>query len=236
MRKILVFTATYNEAENIKIFLDKLVNIKQNFDVLIVDDNSPDNTGSMIEKYKSYNSKKINLLKRIKKEGLNTAHKLGFNYAKKNNYDLLITLDADLSHDPMLIPEFIKLLETNSFVIGSRYMPRGRNEMSFLRYILSFFGNKLIKFVLKINLDEFTTSYRGFNLKTLKDFDMNEVSLEGYSFFLGTINLLNKSNNKMTQIPITFKDRKKGKSKIPRLEIIRTLKNLLFIKLGIIKK
>ena len=67
MRKILVFTATYNEAENIKIFLDKLVNIKQNFDVLIVDDNSPDNTGSMIEKYKSFNSKKINLLKRIKK-------------------------------------------------------------------------------------------------------------------------------------------------------------------------
>ena len=236
MRKILVFTATYNEAENIKNFLDKLVNIKQAFDVLIIDDNSPDNTWSIIEKYKSYNSKKINLLKRSKKEGLNTAHKLGYNYAKKNNYDLLITLDADLSHDPMLIPEFIKHLETNSFVIGSRYMPGGRNEMSFFRYILSFFGNKLIKFVLKINLDEFTTSYRGFNLRTLKDFDMNEVSLEGYSFFLGTINLLDKTNNKMSQIPITFQDRKKGKSKIPRLEIIRTLKNLLLIKLDIIKK
>ncbi len=236
MRKVLVFTATFNEVENINSFLDKITAIKENFDVLIVDDNSPDNTWSVIEKYKSHASKTINLIKRSKKEGLNTAHKLGFNYAKKNNYDLLITLDADLSHDPMLIPEFIKLLETNSFVIGSRYMPRGRNEMSFLRYILSFFGNKLIKFVLKINLDEFTTSYRGFNLRTLKGFDMNEVSLEGYSFFLGTINLLNKSNNKMTQIPITFKDRKKGKSKIPRLEIIRTLKNLLFIKLGIIKK
>ena len=135
----------------------------------------------------------------------------------------------------MLIPEFIKHLETN-FVIGSRYMPGGRNEMSFRRYILSFFGNKLIKLVLKVNLDEFTTSYRGFNLKTLKDFNMNEVSLEGYSFFLGTINLLNITNNKMIQIPITFKDRKKGKSKIPRLEIIRTLKNLLLIKLGIVKK
>ena len=236
MTKILVFTATYNEADNIKIFLDKLINIKKNFDVLIIDDNSPDNTWSIIEKYGSYSSKKINLLKRAKKEGLNTAHKLGFNYAIKNNYDLLITLDADLSHDPILIPEFIKHLETNSFVIGSRYMPGGRNEMSFRRYILSFFGNKLIKLVLKVNLDEFTTSYRGFNLKTLKDFNMNEVSLEGYSFFLGTINLLNKTNNKMIQIPITFKDRKKGKSKIPRLEIIRTLKNLLLIKLNIIKK
>ena len=102
--------------------------------------------------------------------------------------------------------------------------------------MLSFLGNKLIKFVLNINLDEFTTSYRGFNLRTLKDFNMNEVSLDGYSFFLGTINLLNKTNNNMIQIPITFKDRKKGKSKIPRLEIIRTLKNLLLIKLGIVKK
>ena len=236
MTKILVFTATYNEAENIKIFLDKLVNIKQTFDVLIIDDNSPDKTWSIIEKYESYSSKKINLLKREKKEGLNTAHKLGFNYARKNNYDLLITLDADLSHDPKIIPEFIKHLETNSFVIGSRYMPGGRNEMGFLRYMLSFFGNKLIKFVLNINLDEFTTSYRGFNLRPLKDFNMNEVSLDGYSFFFGTINLLNKTNNNMIQIPITFKDRKKGKSKIPRLEIIRTLKNLLLIKLGIIKK
>ena len=115
-------------------------------------------------------------------------------------------------------------------------MAGGRNEMNFSRYILSFFGNKLIKSALKINLDEFTTSFRGFNLKTLKDFDMNEVSLKGYSFFLGTINLLHKTNNKMTQIPIIFKDRKKGKSKIPRLEIIRTLKNLLLIKLNLIKK
>ena len=235
MGKNLIFTATYNESENILEFLNKVFSLNLDLDVLIVDDNSPDLTWQIIEDYKKKQSK-IKLIKRSKKEGLDTAHKLGFNYAKKNNYDLLITLDADLSHDPMLIPEFIKDLETNSFVIGSRYMSGGRNEMSFLRYILSFFGNKLIKSVLKINLDEFTTSYRGFNLKTLKDFDMNEVSLKGYSFFLGTINLLRKTNNKMTQIPITFKDRKKGKSKIPRLEILRTLKNLFLIKLNVIKK
>lgn len=235
MGKNLIFTATYNESENILEFLNKVFSLNLDLDVLIVDDNSPDLTWQIIEDYKKKQSK-IKLIKRSKKEGLDTAHKLGFNYAKRNNYDLLITLDADLSHDPMLIPEFIKDLETNSFVIGSRYMSGGRNEMSLLRYILSFFGNKLIKSVLKINLDEFTTSYRGFNLKTLKDFDMNEVSLKGYSFFLGTINLLKKTNNKMTQIPITFKDRKKGKSKIPRLEILRTLKNLFLIKLNVIKK
>ena len=230
MTKILVFTATYNEADNIKIFLDKLINIKQNFDVLIIDDNSPDNTWSIIEKYESYSSKKINLIKRAKKEGLNTAHKLGFNYARKNNYDLLITLDADLSHDPILIPEFIKHLETNSFVIGSRYMPGGRNEMSFLRYILSFFGNKLIKFVLKINLDEFTTSYRGFNLKKLSNFDINNVNSKGYSFFMETVYLIHKKGHSIKQVPIIFADRTKGVSKIPKIETLRTLKNLFLLK------
>ena len=83
MRKVLVFTATFNEVENINSFLDKITSIKENFDVLIVDDNSPDNTWSVIEKYKLHASKTINLIKRTKKEGLNTAHKLGFNYAKK---------------------------------------------------------------------------------------------------------------------------------------------------------
>ena len=119
MKKILVFTATFNEIENIKSFLDKITTIKENFDVLIVDDNSPDKTWSVIEKYNSQNSKKINLIKRKKKEGLNTAHKLGFNYAKENNYDLLITLDADLSHDPMLISEFIKKCKDSENINGA---------------------------------------------------------------------------------------------------------------------
>ena len=115
-------------------------------------------------------------------------------------------------------------------------MRGGKNEMSFFRNLMSLFGNKLIKFLLKINVDEFTTSYRGFNLKLLKDFNMSEVSLEGYSFFMGTINLLKITGNKITQIPIKFKDRTKGKSKIPKIEILRTLKNLFLIKIGIVKK
>ena len=108
--------------------------------------------------------------------------------------------------------------------------------MSFFRNVMSLFGNKLIKFLLNIQVDEFTTSYRGFNLKLLKGFNMSEVSLEGYSFFMGTINLLQNTGNKIVQIPIEFKDRTKGKSKIPKIEILRTLKNLFLIKIGIIKK
>lgn len=236
MTKILIFTATYNESENITDFLDKVFSLQENLDILIVDDNSPDQTGQLIENFKRSENKNLYLIKRPKKEGLNTAHKIAFEYAKKNDYEILITLDADLSHDPLIIPKFLKELKTNPFVIGSRYMRGGKNEMSFFRNVMSLFGNKLIKFLLNIQVDEFTTSYRGFNLKLLKGFNMSEVSLEGYSFFMGTINLLQNTGNKIVQIPIEFKDRTKGKSKIPKIEILRTLKNLFLIKIGIIKK
>jgi dolichol-phosphate mannosyltransferase len=236
MAKILIFTATYNESENITDFLDKVFSLQENLDILIVDDNSPDQTGQLIENFKRSENKNLYLIKRPKKEGLNTAHKIAFEYAKKNDYEILITLDADLSHDPLIIPKFLKELKTNPFVIGSRYMRGGKNEMSFFRNVMSLFGNKLIKFLLNIQVDEFTTSYRGFNLKLLKGFNMSEVSLEGYSFFMGTINLLQNTGNKIVQIPIEFKDRTKGKSKIPKIEILRTLKNLFLIKIGIIKK
>tara|TARA_Y100000768_G_C23982283_1_gene686590 strand:+ start:120 stop:830 length:711 start_codon:yes stop_codon:yes gene_type:complete len=236
MKKILIFTATYNEAENISNFLKKVLSLHEQLDILIVDDNSPDKTWLIIENFESNDLKNIKLIKRKKKDGLDTAHKLGFDYAKKNNYDILITMDADLSHDPLIIPKFLTALEENAFVIGSRYMHGGTNEMGFLRNILSFFGNKLIKYILNLKIDEFTTSYRGFNLRLLKNFDMNQVSLKGYSFFMGTINLLRVTNNKIVQIPINFKDRTRGKSKIPKIEILRTLKNLFLIKLNLIKK
>ena len=106
MKKILVFTATYNEAENISNFLDKVFSLREQLDILIIDDNSPDKTWQIIENFKSNDFKKIKLIKREKKDGLDTAHKLGFDYAKKNNYDILITMDADLSHDPLVIPNF----------------------------------------------------------------------------------------------------------------------------------
>ena len=93
-----------------------------------------------------------------------------------------------------------------------------------------------MKFILNIDIDEFTTSYRGFNLKLLKNFDLNEVSLKGYSFFMGTINLLHITENNIKQIPIKFSDRTTGKSKIPKIEIFRTLINLFLIKFNFIKR
>ena len=139
-------------------------------------------------------------------------------------------MDADLSHEPKEIPIILKLLEDNSFVIGSRYMSGGSCEMSLHRWIMSYFGNKFIKLILNINCNEFTTSYRGFNINDLKKFHLNQVKSEGYSFFMETIFLINKLGYKIVEIPIQFRNRKHGKSKIPKNEILRTLNNLFLLK------
>ncbi len=226
-KKNLVFTATYNEAENIKNFLDIVLKF-EDLDVLIVDDNSPDKTYEIIEEFKkNYNN--LILIKRDGKLGLDTAHKLGFNFAKENNYEKLITLDADLSHDPTKIKDFIDELDIHSFVIGSRYIYGGKNKMKLSRLALSYLGNKLIKYVLRIKSDEFTTSFRGFNLKKLKNFDINNVQSKGYSFFMETIYWINVSGYEIKQIPIIFVDRDKGKSKISKIESFRTIKNLFLL-------
>ena len=230
MNKNLIFTATYNEVDNISTFLDIVLKIPH-IDILIVDDNSPDKTGDIISKYQKKN-KNLFLINRNGKEGLDSAHKIGFNFAKEKKYENLITLDADLSHDPNMIPKFIKILDKEPFVIGSRYMTGASNDMKFFRYALSFVGNKVIKFVLNINSDEFTSSFRGFALSKLKKFDINDVKTKGYSFFMATIYQINKLGYNINQIPLQFKDRKEGVSKIPKIEIFRTLKNLFLIKIN----
>lgn len=229
--KILIFSATYNEADNIKSFLDGINNLDLDIDILIIDDNSPDKTWRIIDHY-SNDKKNIHLILRDKKEGLDTAHKSAFDYSIKNNYDLLITMDADLSHDPKEIPYFINELRTNAFVIGSRYMEGGKNDMTGFRLLLSILGNKIIKFIFKIDCTEYTSSYRGFNLNKIGDFNLNRVTSKGYSFFMETIFQINKKGINIKQIPIHFSHREKGKSKIPKIEIFRTLLNILKLRFG----
>ena len=188
--KILIFSATYNEADNIKSFLDEINNLNLDIDILIIDDNSPDETWRIIQNYPT-DKENINLIVRDKKEGLDTAHKTAFDHSIKNNYDLLITMDADLSHDPKEIPKFINELRTNAFVIGSRYVVGGKNDMKGFRLLLSILGNKIIKFVFNIDCTEYTSSYRGFNLNKMGDFNLNGVTSKGYSFFYGN-NISNK--------------------------------------------
>ena len=229
-KKILVFTATYNEAGNINELINSIILQPTKLDLLIIDDNSPDGTSKIIEKNQEKFSN-LYLIKRNGKLGLDTAHREAYEYALKKDYDYLITMDADFSHDPNEIINFINYLDEYSFVIGSRYMEGGKCLMKGRRLILSKYGNLFMKLFLKIDCSEFTTSFRGFNIKKLNNFHLNQVYTNGYSFFMGTIYEIFNRKFSTKEIPITFKDRTKGYSKIPRIEIIRTLFNLLRLKL-----
>jgi glycosyltransferase involved in cell wall biosynthesis len=229
-KKTLVFTATFNEADNIEKLIVEINKQPVKVDILIIDDNSPDKTYEIIEKLQKKNSN-IFLIKREKKSGLDTAHKLSYEFALKNDYDNLITMDADLSHDPSLLNKFVEHLNSYQFVIGSRYAPGGKCFMKGRRLILSKYGNLIMRLVLNIECSEFTTSYRGYNLKNLNNFHLNQVQNNGYSFFMGTIYEIFQRKFTVKEIPIIFKDRVKGYSKIPRIEIIRTLINLIKVKL-----
>ena len=231
-KEILIFTACYNEVENIEKLIKGIKECLPSSSILIVDDNSPDKTQQKIIELKK-EIKQLNLIIREKKMGLDTAHKLAYEFAVKQKFNYLITMDADLSHDPNELVNFIQNLEKSSFVIGSRYINGGKCLMKGSRLLMSKLGNLVIKFFSRIDCNEFTTSYRGFNINKLKGFHLNHVKESGYSFFMGTIFEINKMNFKIKEIPITFADREKGTSKIPKLEIFRTLLNLLIY---IIKK
>ena len=230
-KKILIFTATYNEKDNIENLIRSINEINLELDIYIIDDQSPDFTYGIIKNLqKEYNNIFLNV--RNTKSGLDTAHKEAYEYAISKNYDYLITMDADLSHDPKEIKNFVNFLDEFPFIIGSRYIEGGKCLMTGRRLFISKFGNKLIKKVLQIDSNEFTTSYRGFNISKLKNFHLNQVKNKGYSFFMGTLFEIDKLGYKIKEIPIIFKDRQKGFSKIPKIEMFRTMKNLfiLFLK------
>jgi len=232
MKKILVCIPTYNESENIEILCKKILNLKKKVDLLIVDDNSPDDTSGIVEKLKLKN-KKLFLIKREKKTGIGSAIRTGFNFALKKNYNAIITLDADFSHDPQKIPLFIKNLEKYDFIIGSRYIKGGKSDYKGIRDLLSRSANKLCNFFLSMPFKEFTTSYRIYSKKCLKTLSKFKLNAEDYSSQIEFFFYIYYSGLKCNEIPIMFKDRSKGNSKIPKLQIIYTF--LKLIKLSIKK-
>ena len=185
-------------------------------------------------KEKALKDNKLKVVVRAGKLGLDTAHKFAYEYALSNNYDYLITMDADLSHNATEIPNFLTHINNNDFVLGSRYMIGGKNKLGLLRFLLSYFGNKFIKIILNLQCTEYTSSFRAFNLKRMGNFNLNIINSKGYSFFMETIYQINKLGYNIVEVPIVFEHRFKGKSKIPKIELFRTLLNV--IRLCLIKK
>ena len=219
MKKILICSPTYNESENITELCKRIFKIKKKVDLLIIDDNSPDGTSDILKKIKKKNRNLI-LIKRKSKLGIGSAFRVGIKYAIKNKYDILVTLDADLSHQPEEIPKLLSKLKKNDFVIGSRFVTGGKSSYTGYRKIVSKIANIVCRIVLNINLHEFTTSFRAYNYKCLKILYSLPVLSEGYSSFMETVFYISKNNLQYAEVPIVFKDRYKGKSKIPKLQII----------------
>lgn len=234
--KVLVFTATYNEINNVEPLIDEISQAAPLADILIVDDDSPDGTGRKLNQLK-LNRPNLTIIHRGRKKGLGTAHSLAIIYAIKNQYDVLVTMDADRSHSPFDIPRLIERLSDErqgicDFVIGSRYMKGGSCDYGGYRKLLSVGGNWLTRITTGIPIHEFTTSFRAFRVAKLVNLNMSWMKNRGYSFFLEVATQLHRSGLVFAEIPIHFHDRGSGDSKIPRLEIFRGMKKLSMLNLA----
>ncbi len=227
MNNILVFTATYNEADNIPSLVAEVFAALPDCHMLVVDDNSPDGTGRILEDLRAQNPR-LHIVHRPGKNGVGTAHKIAIKYALAHDYDALITMDADFSHDPKYLPEMVKNLEHSEFVIGSRYAPGGTCEYPLSRVILSRTANTLTRALLGIPLHETTTSYRGFRRSLLEQMNVDAIEADGYSYFVESIYQVSRKTRpkglgapRMSEFPIRFVDRRAGTTKISKREIWR---------------
>ncbi len=209
---------TYNEADNIqKIIPEVLKNSspENEFNVLVVDDNSPDGTAELAE---SLNNSNVEILKREKKSGLGTAYLAGFKYAIKNNYDYVFEMDADFSHDPKYLKVFIdKILEGYDLVIGSRYI----NGISVLnwplrRLIMSYLASVYTRMVTGLKVMDTTAGFMCYKVDSLKQINLDEVRSNGYSFQIEMKFKFYKRGYKIFEVPILFIDRREGESKMSR--------------------
>lgn len=229
-KNILIFLATYNEADNIIALITKIFIYVPQAHILVVDDNSPDGTSQILEKYKKSNdsfSSHIQIITRSRKLGLGSAHQIGFRYAIEQDYKAIITMDADFSHNPKYLPIFTQKLERSDFIIGSRFTGDGRSNYGVIRKTLSKTANILVRSLLKIQITETTTSYRGFTTQLLKSLNLGSIKSEGYSFFFECVNRVCSTTEKIEEIPIHFEDRRAGRSKISKKEIFFSILTLL---------
>lgn len=229
--KVLVFFPTYNESENVNILIDLILTYLPDASILVVDDASPDGTGSLLEKLKQQ-YKSLVVIHRPRKMGIGSAHKLAMLYSIEYNFDLLITMDADFSHHPKYLPAIKEYLKDYDFVTGSRYIQGGSCEYGFYRTLISRTANIVSRVALGFKLKENTTVYRGFQVTLLKKLNLNQVKAEGYSFAIESLYLITCHTNLITEFPIHFCERRAGTSKISKTEILKAILTIgrLFLK------
>lgn len=218
MKKVLIIIPTYNEAENVIKIIQEILKFSDEyflFNVLIVDDNSPDGTAKLVEDFKNDN---VFLIRREKKLGLGTAYVEGFKFAIQKEYDFVFEMDADFSHDPKYIPEFIQNIENGfDLVIGSRYV----NGISVInwpigRLMLSYLANIYTRVVTGLKVHDTTAGFMCYRVEKLKQIDLDKVKSNGYSFQIEMKYKFFKKGFKILEIPILFVERRAGVSKMSK--------------------
>ncbi|MDC8002217.1 polyprenol monophosphomannose synthase [Aequorivita todarodis] len=217
MSKAVVVVPTYNEIENIERLLRTVFSLQREFHVLVVDDNSPDGTATVVEEnFKTY-PEKLFLLKRAEKTGLGTAYIAGFKWALQHGYDYIFEMDADFSHNPN---DLIRLFnachkEGNDVAIGSRYV-KGVNVVNWpmSRVLMSWLASKYVQFVMGIDIYDTTAGFICYRRRVLEKINLDNIRFVGYAFQIEMKFKAYLSKFKIKEVPVIFTDRTKGESKM----------------------
>ncbi len=214
----LIIIPTYNENQNISILIDKIRKLDSLIDleILVIDDGSPDGTANSVKEIQK-NDSKLHLINREKKLGLGSAYCLGFNWAIKNNFDVIVQMDADLSHNPNDILRLLSKINDNDVVIGSRYKT-GVNVVNWplRRLILSYLANIYARIITGLKVYDLTSGFKCIKTEVLRKINIDKIKSEGYSFQIEVNCLCYNKNCKISEVPIIFYDRTIGKSKMSK--------------------
>ncbi|HEY6952387.1 MAG TPA: polyprenol monophosphomannose synthase [Bacteroidota bacterium] len=214
--RALVVIPTYNEAENIPKLIPAILDQDPILEVLVVDDNSPDGTASLVRTLQKDNSR-IHLLERPAKLGLGTAYVAGFRYALRDNFDYIIEMDADFSHDPKALKILLKSISDHDLVIGSRYIS-GVNVVNWplRRLILSYSANIYTRMITGMPVKDATGGFKCYRRKVLESIDLDSLKSNGYAFQIETNFLAWRKGFRICEVPIIFVDRLVGVSKMSK--------------------
>ncbi len=231
MGEALVIIPTYNERANIATVIVRVLRQSSNIDLLIVDDNSPDGTAEIVKEHK-VDEPRVKLIERKGKLGLGTAYITGFKYALENNYKYVFEMDADLSHDPNEIPNFLAAIQEADLVIGSRYIT-GVNVVNWplQRLMLSYFASVYTRFITRMPIKDITGGYKCFRREVLESIDFDKIHSGGYSFQIEINWHAWMEGFRIKEIPIIFVDRTVGQSKMSKAIVREAI--LVVWKLGL---
>ena len=232
MPRTLIIIPTYNEIENLPRMIPALEALDLGLEVLVVDDGSPDGTGAWVREQQK-TKPHLHLIERQGKQGLGSAYVRGFGYALEHGFDRVFEMDADFSHDPEYIKDFLIAIEDADLVIGSRYI-HGVNVVNWpmSRLLLSYFANMYARWITGMPVHDATGGFKCFRADALRKLDLSRISSGGYSFQIEVNYKLWKKGCRIREIPIIFKDRTLGASKMSGGIIREALFLLIKLRLG----